>query len=119
MANSVNNLLQPFIDDHQQALQKIAVLNAEIRQKDQLIHSHMEEMLSMKGKMDECLKSLNHILTQLLEAEANFKNSQHLLLQKISEKDQTIVELEQANDAWAQRTIKLEFELLAARNALN
>lgn len=118
MSNSLNHLLRPvnFEEAYDEAVKRIAELNSELQQKDLIMDGYHKQLIAMKEKMDECIKSLSNIPVLLANTEANFKTSHDQLLLKIKEQDQVILDLENANFAWSERSIKLEFELLAAKN---
>jgi regulator of replication initiation timing len=103
---------------HHLALTKIEQLEVDVQQKDRALSRHINENIILRDKLQDSMELLQKITIRLNRVESDLNNSYMHIQSHIECLVQENRTLQLSNDAWSERSIKLEFEVLAAREEI-
>jgi len=92
---------------------KIEQLESEIKEKSKELNTSLKTQILLRERLKNNTKTLGEVLDQLKAIEAYLENSNEYVY-KLKQEN---LKLKLSCDEWAKRAIKLEFEVLSARDA--
>jgi len=92
---------------------RIEQLENEIKKKTKELNTSLKSQILLRERLKNNTKTLGEVLDQLKAIEAYLESSNEYIY-KLKQDNRT---LQLSCDTWAKRAIKLEFEVLSARDA--
>lgn len=98
-----------------QETNKIRELEVKLANKDKELAVYKENLITLNEALDRSANLFEALLSQLKTAETHLKYSNQSVDQTIDQLNQDNKNLRISNDMWLKRVIKLELELLKAK----
>jgi chromosome segregation ATPase len=94
---------------------KIGQLEASLRQKDSALSQSLDEQVRLRSHLQDHIRITQVSLAKVARANGHYKSSVGQLLAHMEGLERELSCLQGANDAWANRAIKLGIEVVSAK----
>lgn len=110
---------QQSCNAHKMALvSKINQLEGELQQKDMMLNTTLKEQIKLGESLEACIKILQKATSQLYSAKNDLINNCSQIINHIENLARDSKAIESANNAWSNRSINLEFDVLTAQEEI-
>jgi predicted nucleic acid-binding Zn-ribbon protein len=97
-------------------LAKIEQLEGELRQKGRALDRSMAAQALLREQLGACIHRMQDTSKQLVGAEINLKNKYKKIRDRIEGLGREIMVLQYSNEAWSNRSINLQFDVLTVKD---